>query len=158
LPGARRVCRWTSAAAFSELLLLLVENNVPLNESLRLAGEATGDKRLRGAAEQLAAQSERGQSLSGDSPAEVEAAMKPFPLLVRLALRHSTNRELFTSSLRQAAALYRDRALRASQWYAEYAPMLLTVALGGTFTLGFTLLVIWPYVTALHEMAVPHWR
>jgi hypothetical protein len=85
-------------------------------------------------------------------------AAKSFPLLVRLALRHSTNRELFTRSLRQAAALYRDRALRAAQWYAGYAPILLTVAIGGTVTMGFTLLVLWPYITTLREISGPDWR
>lgn len=158
LPGARRVCRWTSAAAFSELLLLLVENNVPLDQSLRLAGEATGDKSLRGAAERLADRAERGESVATAALNQDTAAAKSFPLLVRLALRHSTNRKLFTNTLRQAAALYRDRALRAAQWYAEYAPTLLTVVVGGTITLGFTLLVFWPYITTLREIAGPNWR
>jgi hypothetical protein len=48
--------------------------------------------------------------------------------------------------------------LRASEWYAEYVPMLLTVAIGGTLTIGFTLLVIWPYASALYELAGWNWK
>jgi type IV pilus assembly protein PilC len=157
LPGARRVCRWTNAAAFAELLLLLVENNVPLDQALRLAGGAAGDASFRDAAEQLAARAERGEQVAGAALGQSVATASSFPLLVRLALRHSTNRELFTSSLRQAAGLYRDRALRSAQWYSEYAPILLTVAIGGTLTLGFTLLVLWPYVSTLREIAGSNW-
>ena len=75
------------------------------------------------------------------------------PLLIRLALFHSTDRNLLTASLRHAADLYHERATRAAEWYAEYAPILLTIGLGGTVTMCFTLAVLWPYASTLYELA-----
>jgi general secretion pathway protein F len=154
LPGARRVCRWDNAASFSETLLLLVENNVPLDQSLRLTAQSSGDAQLRAAAEQLAEQVHKGASAATENPKQIAA----FPLMIRLALRHSDNRKLLTSSLQQAATMYRDRAMRAAEWYAEFVPIALTAVLGGTLTLGFTLLVLWPYASTLREIAGSNWR
>ena len=73
--------------------------------------------------------------------------------MIRLALFHSANRDLLVSSLKQAATLYRERAIRAAEWYAEYVPILLTIGVGGTVTICFTLLVLWPYTAMLRELA-----
>ena len=62
------------------------------------------------------------------------------------------------SSLRQAALLYHERAIRAAEWYAEYLPIVLTVLVGGTITAGFTLFVLWPYASTLHEFSSWNWR
>ena len=43
LIGGRGVVRWSEAAAFAEMFLLLVERGVPLDRSLRLAAESTAD-------------------------------------------------------------------------------------------------------------------
>jgi hypothetical protein len=75
-----------------------------------------------------------------------------------VALRQANDRELLIAGLRQAAAMYRDRAVRIAEWYAEYMPILLTVAIGGTLTVGFTLIVLWPYASTLSELAGWNWR
>jgi hypothetical protein len=49
--------------------------------------------------------------------------------------------------------MYRERAARAAEWYAEYVPILLTVAICGTITVGFTLIVLWPYASMLHDLS-----
>jgi hypothetical protein len=49
--------------------------------------------------------------------------------------------------------MYRERAIRAAEWYAEYVPVLLTVGVGGTLTVCFTLLVLWPYSAILRELS-----
>jgi len=55
-------------------------------------------------------------------PDDVGRLRSTFPLMIRLALFHSGNRELLVSSLRQAATMYRERAIRAAEWYSEYVP------------------------------------
>jgi hypothetical protein len=60
--------------------------------------------------------------------------------------------------LRQAAAIYRERTVRAAEWYTEYLPILLTIVIGGTLTIGFTLLVLWPYVSMLYELSEWNWN
>jgi type II secretory pathway component PulF len=156
LPGSGRLQRWSQAAIFAEMLLLLVERGVPLDRSLRLAAEAIDDAKLRRAAERLAERSRSGAAVS-QSPNDPESRAE-FPLLIRLALYHANNRSLLAGGLRQAAATYRERAVRAANWYAEYLPILLTVVIGGTLTISFTFSILWPYVSMLHDLAGWKWR
>jgi type IV pilus assembly protein PilC len=151
LPGTRRVHRWSQAATFVELLRLLVERDLPLDRALRLAGEAVDDRQLRSSAELLAQQISQGRTAKPASGAD-------FPLLIRVALRQANNRPLLVGGLRQAASMYRERAVRTAEWYAEYMPLVLTVGIGGTLTVGFALLVLWPYAAALSELAGWNWR
>jgi general secretion pathway protein F len=153
LPGARKVFRWNQAATFSDLLLLMVERGVPLDHALRLSGEAVDDATLRASSYELAEHIQRGGSTGRTETADVARLRSTFPLMIRLALFHLGNRELFVSSLRQAAMMYRERAIRAAEWYSEYIPILLTIGVGGTLTVCFALLVMWPYTSMLRELA-----
>jgi type II secretory pathway component PulF len=158
LAGSGRIYRWGEAAQFSELLHLLVERGVPLDQSLQLAGEATGDRRLRAAAEQLAKEIHAGEVVRTPNAQAAGRRQSDFPLLIRLALQHANDRALLVASLRQAATMYQERTARAAEWYSEYLPILLTIAIGGTFTIGFTLFVLWPYASMLHELSTWNWR
>jgi type II secretory pathway component PulF len=158
LPGSRRVHRWSQAATFVELLRLLVERGLPLDQSLRLAGETIDDRRLELAATRLAEQISRGEVLQSSDRGATPWAGFDFPLLIRVALRQADDRARLVGGLRQAAAMYRDRAIRTAEWYAEYMPVVLTVAVGGTLTIAFTLLVLWPYASTLRELAGWNWR
>jgi general secretion pathway protein F len=153
LPGARAVHRWSQAATFSELLLLLVERGLALDHALRLSAEAIDDARLRTAAKQVAERIQCGGNTRSSDSNKNFHDVSEFPLLIRLALHHSSDRALLAGSLRQAAVVYRDRAIRAADWYAEYAPILLTVGIGGTLTICYTLLILWPYASMLRELA-----
>lgn len=159
LPGTRAIRRWGEAAAFADLLELLVARGVPLERSLKLAGEANCDSRLRAAALRLADQVGSGSALpAAGSDNETGPLVNGLPLLIRLALRHSTDRGLLAGGLRQASLVYHERALRAAEWYAEFVPILLTVAIGGTITAAFALFLFWPYASALHELSGYEWR
>ena len=153
LPGARAVHRWSQAATFSELLLLLVERGVALDHALRLSAEAIDDARLCAAAERVAERIQSGGEVRSSDSIKHFPDVSEFPLLIRLALHHSSNRAPLAGSLRQAAVVYRDRAIRAADWYAEYAPILLTVGIGGTLTICYTIIVLWPYASMLRELA-----
>jgi type II secretory pathway component PulF len=162
IAGSKRIFRWGEAARFAELLRLLVERGVPLDRSLRLAGEATGDRKLKIAATSLADEIHRGTltkltaaTVRGDADVPTGAN---FPVLIRLALQHSGDRALLESSLRQAATIYHERAVRAAEWYAEYLPILLTIFIGGACAIGFTLFVLWPYVSMLYELSDWNWN
>jgi general secretion pathway protein F/type IV pilus assembly protein PilC len=151
LAGAGRIHQSNEAARFAELLHLLVERGLPLDETLRLAAEATGDRRLRAAALRMASEVHSGQVAHHFTGAG-------FPTLIRLALQHAGDRSLLLASLRQAAAMYQERTVRAAEWYTEYLPILLTIVIGGTFTIGFTLFVLWPYASMLYELSEWNWR
>jgi type II secretory pathway component PulF len=153
LPGARAVHRWSQAATFSELLLLLVERGVALDHALQLSAEVTDDARLCAAAKRIAERVQLGGDVRSSDSGKHFQDVSELPLLIRLALNHSANRALLAGSLRQSAVVYRDRAIRAADWYAEYVPILLTVGIGGTLTICYTLLVLWPYASMLRELA-----
>ncbi|HEX2475540.1 MAG TPA: type II secretion system F family protein [Lacipirellulaceae bacterium] len=157
-PGIGNVRRWSQAARFADLLLLVVERGLPLDESLRLAADATDNPRFRDRADRLASEIRSGRALqvSGNEPGYT--GRSDFPLLIRLAMHHKGDRGLLVGSLRQASAMYRERAIQAADWYAEYFPILMVVGIGGTLTIGFALLVLWPYVATLNELAGWNWR
>jgi type II secretory pathway component PulF len=140
------------------MLTLLVERGLPLDHALRLAAGATQDADLQAAAQRLADEILHGSAVRNAAAAAGSTARQDFPPLIRLALHHLGDRALLAGGLRHAAAVYHDRALRAGEWYAEYLPMLLMVLIGGTLTVGFTVLVIWPYASALHELAGWDWK
>jgi general secretion pathway protein F len=156
--GGPGVVRWSEAATFAEMCLLLVERGVPIDRSLRLAAESTADRRLRGAAQRLADDIQSGGAPPSPNDRAVANVLSEFPILIRLALRHTNDRALLAGSLRQAAGMYHERAARATEWYSEYLPILLTVLVGGTITAGFTLFVLWPYASALYELSDWNWR
>jgi type II secretory pathway component PulF len=156
LPWVRGVRYWAQAGAFAELLGMLVERGVPFERALELTAEATDVRRFRAAASRLADQARAGNlARSGHDPTLRE---KPdgLPPLIRLALHYLSDRRLLARILRQASEAYHDRAVRAAEWYGEYLPILLTVAIGGTITVLFALLVFWPYASMLHE--ITNWK
>jgi general secretion pathway protein F len=158
VPGSGRIRRWSEAAKFADLLHLLVERGVPFDRALRLSGEAAEDRKIRGAALRLAERAGWGGAARLAGGGEDEVISADFPFLIRLALRHSGDRELLAGGLRQAAIIYHDRAVRAAEWFAEYAPILLTVVVGGSITFAFALFVLWPYAATLNELAGVRWR
>jgi general secretion pathway protein F len=158
MPGARRIQRWSQATTFAELMLLMVERGIPLDRALTLAAGATNDSRLRAAGTKLADEIRQGVAIHPAGSGTIRSALAEFPLLIRLALYRAGDRALLAGGLQQAAAMYRERTIRAAEWYAEYLPILLTVFIGGTLTIGFALAVLGPYARALHELAGWNWR
>src|SRR5260370_1876206 len=65
IPGVGAISRAFQFANFADLLALLVEQQVPLPEGLRLSADATGDARLRRSAGLLAQAIERRNSVEG---------------------------------------------------------------------------------------------
>jgi len=55
LPWFGRSLRWSRAAAFTDILAVLVENRVPLDQALQLAGQSCGDPRMSAGAAAMAA-------------------------------------------------------------------------------------------------------
>jgi general secretion pathway protein F len=158
LPGIHRVDRLSQAATFAEMLRLLVERGLPLDRALLISADAVTDSKMRSAATQLAARARHGEIIVPSSGELQEAERSGIPLLVRLALNHAADRRLMSAGLDEAATQYRERAIRAAEWYSEYAPILLTLVIGGAVTLAFTLMIIWPYVSLLHDLAKWNWE
>ena len=148
IPGARRAAQLCGQASFADMLGVLVACRVPLVEALPLAGQASGLAPLGRSADELAAALAKGQPLT----AQLSSA-RGLPPLVRAALWGSVSQEALETALARAAEVYRDRA---SAWVAQAAvivPVAATLAVG-IFVVGTcAVLILQPYIAALHEAA-----
>jgi len=147
LPLIHAMVRDAHYAMFAELLALLVEHEVPLDQSLLTAAMATADKKLARAAEETSQQVARGEK-SG------LITVAGLPTLVRWALSMGTRGDL-CRSLQSAAASYQQRVLRRADLLRIYLPAVLTIAIGGTATLVYALSVFTPFTQMLRQIALP---
>jgi general secretion pathway protein F len=150
LPQVGHLLRVGRTATFLEVLALLVEQQVPLPEALRLAGAACGDVRLHESAGDLADRVERGEDGS-----RAPRQRKGIPSIVRWRLLQPQTFEGLTAALRHAADTYRRRTQHLADWLTYYLPWLLTLAIGGTATMIYVFCVMVPWLHFLHDLA-PH--
>jgi type II secretory pathway component PulF len=134
-------------ATFAEMLALLIEQQVPLVESLELAGASSGDRRIWQAAGDLADQIRSGQR-HGTSPRGLP------PLLSWLILTNAPAPQL-VKVLRQSAAGFRERAHRIAIFLGIYLPILLSAAVGTVVVVYYAALVMTPFLYLLNQLALP---
>jgi len=147
LPVIRGVLRLVHSATFAEVLALLVENRVPLAEALSLAADASGDVRTARAARQMASAVQKGQNLAeGTQPVNL-------PPLVRWMIVAGYQRGMLASALRRAADMYRRQAVHRAETARLFIPVLLTLALAGTMTLLYVVLLLGPWIGLLRSIA-----
>lgn len=150
MPLIGRMLRDARVAAFSEILALLVDHDVPLAEAVPLAADASGDKALARSAHKIAEQLERG-TVASVIASEVESDLPAFFLWL---IDTGHRKELLVPVLEQTAEMYRRRALRRSDWLRFYLPVLMTLVVGGTAVLLYALALFVPLAELLHEAAI----
>jgi general secretion pathway protein F len=150
IPGVRRMLVCSQSAAFSEVLALLIEHNVPLDEAVTLAAGATGNPKLESASARIASQIRQGQPLAALAPDSI--AMPP--LLVWL-LGAGKQQGSLVAALKNSASSYRQRAIYQGELLRAYMPLLLSVAIGGTATLAYTAILFVPWAALLYEVSQP---
>lgn len=138
-----RMRHCTRLAAMADLLALLVEYGVPLPQAVALAGDASGDRRLRAAARDLSERLSRGER------AFAAAGFPPFLAWV-VAAGHQTGQ--LPRVLRRLRDTYRDEALRHSQWLTTFAPVVMTAVIGG-ITVGLMAMIYFgPLVMIIYQL------
>jgi len=147
LPWVRAAIDNARRAHFSDQLALLVENGVPLGESLRLAAEATVDPRLKADALAGAAAIEAGRPL-----AEVCADEGAFTPLLRWLMGSAAANQTLGRSMRHAAETYQHRAVANAELAKICLPSLLTALVGGGVTAALMLLVVYPWTQLLQQI------
>jgi len=148
-PWIGRVLRLQRAAAFAEVLALLVEHQTPFDQGLRLAAEACGDPRIGRSARALAAALERGE-LPKDS-----RGFRGFPPLVQWMLAGSPQQGNMVGSLRHAARMYQKQASHQASVAGTYLPVVMTLVLGGSVTAAYVFLVMGPWIAMLQGLSRP---
>jgi general secretion pathway protein F len=147
-PALRRILLHAQTANFAELLGLLVENQVRLPESLRLAAETTGSSHMAEGVGRLAASLEGGGSL-----AEGLRRVPAIPPFLCWLIGSGVEAGVLAKSLRHAAATYRETARYQSQLLKVLLPVVLVLAVGATVTAGYALTLFVPFTSLLFELA-----
>jgi type II secretory pathway component PulF len=148
IPGMSRALFQQRCANFSETLAALLEAGTPLDEALRLAAGAWGDKQLIAGAQALAASLRSGPMLSAESH-----VAQRFPPFLRFALWHAEATVGRARTLRMAADLYRRAARRGVARTGLVAPLVLCVGVGGGVTLLYGLALFVPVIEMLRILA-----
>ena len=147
LPWMRPTLRSSHAATFAEILAVLIESRVPLDEALVLAGEASGNRQTRAAAARMASAIARGEPNGGN------AKHAGFPPLLTWLMVSGQAHGALLPALKHAAETYRRRAVRQADLARVFLPVLLTLAIGGTATLCYALMLFIPYTSMLKAIA-----
>jgi type II secretory pathway component PulF len=148
LPWLGPMLRWHRLAILAEVLALLVENRVPLGDGLVLSAEATGDPQMIRVAKKAAEALEQGQTLESLAGPTEECS----PLLSWLMVV-GHRRGALLPALRHAAEIYRGKTRRKADAARVFLPVLLSVAIGGTVTAVYALLLFAPWTRALRAMS-----
>lgn len=144
IPGVGRMLAYSQIATFADVLALLIEQEIPLDEAVVLAGEASGDARLCDEASQVAGALREGRTLG-----ESLAAASRFPPLLAWLIETGQERGTLALALRHSAETYRQRALQRGDASRLLLPILLTVVVGGGTVLTYAVLLFWPWFSLL---------
>jgi general secretion pathway protein F len=160
VPWLGRSLRWSRAAAFTDILTVLLENRVPLDGALRLAGQACGDPGLAAAASEMAAGVRRG----GASPRGRGLPPLLIWLIAGTSLPSPSERgagsegvlppvsdSTLLPALRHAADHYHRRARQQAELAQVLLPALASVGIG-VVVMCFAVAVYLPYVTILKAL------
>ncbi len=139
------------AAGFAEILALLVEHHVPLDEGVRLAGDASGDRRLRLASDELA------RAIREARDADFARSLDPriFPPLLAWMLTAGRRQGGLAEALRHAARTYRRKAETRAEVLRSALPTVLLLTIGVVSVFVYTLLLFLPLSSLWEELAVP---
>lgn len=148
LPGASKIVSQERYSRFARSLAQLLDGEVPLDEALEIAGDASGDAALRDGAKSLAAATRDGQL-----PDESGPVAGKFPPFLRWALWHSDATTGRAQALRIAAQTYHEASQRRAARLHTLAPIAALVLLGGTITLLYGLALFVPLVQMLDALA-----
>ncbi len=150
IPRSGTLRRYGCLATFAEVLSLLVEHDTPLPEALRLAADSSGDRHLQRSGRSAAEAVERGASLA-DATREAPA----LPAFVGLSSFAASGQSALVRTAWQAAETYRRRAQRLADSLRLSLPVVFTLAIGATVTIGYALVIFWPWFRTLRDLALP---
>jgi general secretion pathway protein F len=139
LPWVGRIVRDGQNAGFCQLLAILIDREVPLPLSLELASASSGNRQLADECRRIAADLRRGIPLNESLKTAVN-----LPAFTRWMLASGHDQGGLAAVMVTLADIYRRRAESQRQLFSLSAPLILTVAIGGTAVAVYALLVFVP--------------
>ena len=149
-PCMGRSIRDGRMATFAELLSLLIKQHVPLQEAIVLAADASGDRGLSRAAQEIAGRQQSGELFEGR-----DSIPAPFPPLLGWLVLAGADQPGIGDTLLRTADAYRERAAHAATWTSLYLPIVLTAVFGGAATVFQAVVTIGPVYRMLYELGQP---
>lgn len=141
LPGIRQQADTLQSYALARMLALLTSHQLPWTLSLKLAGSASGSRKLEQACLRLAEQSTAGTA-AADSH-EIHA----LPPILACCLRQTDRREqLLRERLQSTADYYRQQFERGQLLLQMILPTALFVLITAGSVLAFALVIFWPVI------------
>ena len=169
LPWLGPTLQWSHTAVFTEVLALLVENQVPLDEAVLLGGQSSGDRRVAEAADELAAAIRSGDGKRGTVPSSDQPGTdrnsetggqspfsrkgQPLPPLMCWLILGGGKQASFLPALKHMAETYRQRAQLQADIARIWLPIFFTLTIGGGVALFYGLSLFLPYVMMLKALA-----
>jgi len=123
---------------------------VPLPEAVVLAAQASGGRKTVAEARRIADALKSGEMFTGR-----KAGDWSFPPLLCWLMATGGRHDALLPALQHAAETYRRRAQRQAETLRIFLPVLMTVGIGGTAVLAYTLALFLPYVSILFELGTP---
>ncbi len=150
IPGVQKIANYYRYGNFSELLSLLIQQDIPFAESIVLSAEATGDDQLVKSANLMAERHLKSLQETSDSAKEYGWP----PLLTWLLTTKNQQREL-SLALKNAADMYRRKATNYTRWFRVLFPIFTGAIIGGGTVLCYSLVLFLPFSDMLKQLAEP---
>ena len=147
IPGTKRYLVAVRNSNFAHQLRLLIENEIPLADSLPLAAAVTGDEAIIAASTALATAHERGESLSVDS-----RELITLPPILRWALTNDLGDQSLPELLLFVEKTYRQAAERRAAAWRVALPATIGAFLGGFAVLIYGLSLFGPFTQLIQDV------
>ena len=151
LPAIGAMLRDFRSANFADLLALLIEHQVPLDEAVRLAGAASGNRGFQRSTSEMADRLRAGQPAAPDTG----RSRGSFPPLLAWILGAGHHQATLPIALRQLGQNYRRGALTRSGFLRAILPTVLMVTLGGGAVILYAMLLFVPLSSFWDELTLP---
>lgn len=148
IPIAGTLTRSARLAAFTDLLAILVDHELPLPEAFRLAGEASSDPIMAGAARQVHHDLSQGMPLG-----EVLRGRALVPEWVSWMAGLGERRGSLGKTLHQVAEMYRRQVDIRAALLRSVLPPFLIICTAGLFVVLFVIAIMLPIIRLLETLS-----
>jgi type II secretory pathway component PulF len=148
IPIAGTLIRSTRLAAFTELLAILVDHELPLPEAFRLAGEASSDPIMATASRQVQHDLSQGLPLG-----EVLRSRRLVPELIAWMTGLGEQRGTLGKTLHQVAEIYRRQAEMRAALLRSVLPPFLIIGTAGVLAGIFVMVILLPMLKLIEGLS-----
>ncbi len=148
IPTMARLRSANRIAVFSDMLALMVKQDIPLHEAVRLSGQAAGGRGLQAATQEMSDRLASGTIRSAALP-------KNIPPLLGWTIVSGMPQAALSSTLDKLASGYQRKARQISNAITTYLPIFLSAGIGGSVVIAYALLILGPFVGLLYRASHP---